>query len=184
MHARTTLPLYRLFYALKPDPVVARQTDHFAATLAGKAQRIAIEHQHVTLAITADYDDYPYAIVKALIRAGTRVMAEPFDLTLDRLSVGGRSAALRPSRVVPLMTALQQNILDGMIGAGVAVRPQWTFSPHQTLFYRDSSPEQRPVDGFHWHVDQFVLLCSHVGRTRHDILATWPLKGSAQYSLF
>lgn len=184
MHARTTKPLYRLFYALKPDPVVARRTDHFAATLAGDARRVAVEHQHLTLAITADYDDYPYAVAKALVRAGTRVAAEPFELSLDRLSIGGRSAALRPSRAVPMLNRLQQSLFDAMKGAGVASRPQWTFSPHQTLFYRESPPEQRPVDGFHWRVEQFVLICSHVGRTRHDMVATWPLRGSAQYSLF
>jgi len=29
-----------------------------------------------------------------------------------------------------------------------------------------------------------VLLCSHVGRTHHELLGRWPLRGSGQYSLF
>lgn len=177
-------PLHRLFFALKPSPMVARQTDHLADSLGGGEQRILPEHQHVTLAVTADYADYPYAVIKALLRAGTAVMAEPFDLRLDRLSYSGRSAALRPSASVPLLNQLQRSIIGAMGGAGVAVRPGWSFSPHQTLFYREGAPEQRRIEGFVWSVEQFVLLCSHVGHRRHDILGSWTLKGDGQYSLF
>lgn len=184
MESRSTQTLFRLFYALKPTPLIARQTDHFSETIASGARRVAREHQHVTLAITCDYDDYPYAVIKALLRAGTGVMAEPFDLRLDQLSIGNRSAALRPSQAVPLLNALQKAISAGMKGAGVMSRPGWSFSPHQTLFYRDGRPEQRRVEGFSWHVDQFMLVCSHVGRTHHETLATWRLNGSGQYSLF
>ncbi|WP_313808255.1 2'-5' RNA ligase family protein [Sphingobium sp.] len=184
METRSTQALFRLFFALKPALLVARQTDHFAETIAAGAPRIAVDHQHVTLAITCDHVDYPYAVIKALLRAGTGVMAEPFDLRLDQLSIGNRSAALRPSRGVPLLTALQQRIVSGMKGAGVMLRPGWSFSPHQTLFYRKGRPEHRRVEGFSWHVDRFMLVCSHVGRTHHETLATWRLKGSGQYDLF
>ncbi|EQB32846.1 2'-5' RNA ligase family protein [Sphingobium ummariense] len=177
-------PLYRLFFALKPTPLVARQTDHFTESLAGRVPRIRIEHQHLTLCITADHVDYPYAVIKALLRAGTRVAAEPFDLRLDHLSFSNRSVALRPSRAVPPLAALQRQVANAMTRAGIASRPGWSFSPHQTLFYRDGPVDQRAVEGFQWHVDRFVLVCSHVGHTHHETLATWPLQGSAQYSLF
>lgn len=175
-------PLYRLFYALKPTPLVARQTDHFADMVGGGCQRIRPDHQHVTLAVTADHVQYPYGIIKALVRAGTSVLAEPFDLPLDRLTFTNRSAALRPSRTVPPLVALQRSIVAAMNAAGVLLRPGWSFSPHQTLFYRDGRPGQRMVDGFTWQVEEFVLICSHVGRTRHDVVGTWPLQGSGQFS--
>lgn len=176
--------LYRLFYALKPSPMTARRTHYFAEALGPGAHLVAIDHQHVTLAITCDYVDYPYAVIKALVRAGTGVKAEPFDLSLDHLSISNRSAALRPSRSVPLLNALQKEVAAAMKRAGVALRPEWSFSPHQTLFYREGRPEQRRIDGFHWRVERFMLVCSHVGRTHHEILGTWPLKGTGQYSLF
>lgn len=183
-HDMRTQPLYRLLFALKPSEIIARQTDHFAESIYSGQRRILPEHQHLTLAVTADHVDYPYAVVKALLRAGTGVMAEPFDLLLDHLSFSNRSAALRPSRAVPLLTDLQRSVADAMRGAGVALRPSWSFSPHQTLFYRAGRPEQRKVQGFSWRVEQFVLLCSHVGHTHHEILGTWPLKGDGQYRLF
>jgi 2'-5' RNA ligase len=175
-------PSYRLFYALKPTLLVARQTDHFADLVSGGCRRIRPEHQHVTLAVTADHGQYPYGIVKALMRAGTSVSGEPFDLPLDRLAFTNRSAALRPSRTVQPLVTLHRSIVAAMNAAGVPLRPGWSFSPHQTLFYRDGKPEQRRVDGFTWQVEEFVLICSHVGLTRHDIVGSWPLQGSGQFS--
>lgn len=183
-HDMRTDTLYRLFFALKPSDIVARQTDHLADTLGGGERRIRLEHQHVTLAVTTDYVEYPYAVIKALLRAGTAIVAEPFDMRLDKLSFSNRSAALRPSRSVPLLNQLQRSIVKAMWGVGIALRPGWSFSPHQTLFYRNGPPSHRSIDGFSWSLDRFVLVCSHVGRTRHDILGTWTLEGNGQYVLF
>lgn len=179
-----TQPLYRLFFAVKPPPVVTRQIDHFAEGIDPTPQRIRPEHQHVTLGITADWENYPYERIKALRRAAAGIMAEPFDLMLDRLNMGGRSAALRPSHAVAGLKALQGEVADAMRRANVMPRPDWSFSPHQTLFYRDGPPDQRPIDGFGWRVDEVVLICSHVGRTRHELIGSWALKGNGQYSLF
>lgn len=177
-------PLYRLFFALRPPPIVARQIDHFASELAPDARRILIDHQHVTMGISPDWPDYPYEQIKALRRAAVAIEADPFDLWLDRLSEGGRSAALRPSRSIEGLKALQQQVAMTMKRAGVMSRPDWSFSPHQTLFYRDGRPDQRPISGFGWRAEQLVLICSHVGRTRHAVVGTWTLRGGAQYSLF
>lgn len=177
-------PLYRLFFALQPPPIVARQIDHFAHELAPDARRILIDHQHVTMGISADWPDYPYEQIKALRRAASGIDADPFDLWLDRFNQGGRSAALRPSRSIDGLKALQQQVAMTMKRAGVMSRPDWSFSPHQTLFYRDGRPDQRAIAGFGWRVDELVLICSHVGRTRHQAVGRWPLTGSGQYNLF
>jgi 2'-5' RNA ligase len=183
MESRTA-PLYRPFFALKPPPVVARRIDHYAQGLAPDADRILPEHQHVTLGITTDREEYPYELIKALRRAGAAIMAEPFDLLLDGVNFGGRSAALRPSRSISGLKQLQRQVASAMARAGATPRPGWSFSPHQTLFYRDGRPGQQSIDGFGWRVEELVLICSHVGHTRHEIIGTWPLLGSAQGSLF
>lgn len=184
MHART-VPLYCLFFAVKPPPVLARSIDYFAELRAGKQRRIMRDHQHVTLGITIDWLDYPDEQIKALLRGATAIMAEPFDLLFDQLSCGDRSVALRPSHTIDALKELQRQVALAMRQAGMTPRPDWNFSPHQTLFYHHdgAAPSQR-INGFGWHVEEFVLICSHVGRTRHDILGRWSLRGSAQYSLF
>lgn len=183
MHDRTTT-LYRLFFALKPPPVVARQIDHFAETLAPGQPRILIDHQHVTLGITSDRIDYPYEQVKALRRAALSIAAEPFDLILDHLSYGARSVALRPAKAIAGLKRLQDQVVTAMRRAEVGERPGWSFSPHQTLFYRDGRPDQQRIDGFGWRAEELVLVCSHVGRTRHETLGSWRLEGDGQYRLF
>ncbi len=177
-------PVYRLFYAFKPPTAVARQVDHFAEGLADGAPRIRVEHQHVTLGITADYGGYPHTVAERLLRAGAAVMADPFEVRLDHLSFANRSVALRPSRAVPPLNALQRELTCAMRRVRVPLRPDWSFSPHQTLFYRKGAVGQRRIEGFGWRVEDFVLVCSHVGRTYHEELGRWPLRGGAQLSLF
>ncbi|BAV64733.1 2'-5' RNA ligase family protein [Sphingobium cloacae] len=175
---------YRLFFALKPPHGVARRTDHLAAALAEGVPRIRTEHQHITLAITGDHAAYPREAACRLLQAAETIMAAPFHLRLDRLSFSTRSAALRPSRAVQGLNALQRALVRAIEEAGVMLRTGWRFSPHQTLFYRAGPVGHRPVEGFGWCVEDFALICSHVGRTRHEELGRWPLKGGAQLSLF
>ncbi|BBE00044.1 2'-5' RNA ligase [Sphingobium amiense] len=182
MEARA-VTLYRPFFALRPPPQVARQIDHFARTLDPAADHILTAHQHVTIGITTDAPVYPYELVKALRRAAAGICAAPFDLMLDRLSIGGRSAALRPSGAISGLSALRQEVDRAMRAAGALPRPGWTFSPHQTLFYRHSRPEQRTISGFGWRVEELALICSHVGQTRHEVIGRWPLIGDRQYRL-
>jgi len=176
--------LYRLFFALKPPLMLARQVDRFAEGLAREASRIHVEHQHMTLAITENYEAYPDWVSGRLLQVGATVMANPFDLWLDHLSFANRSVALRPSRAVQPLKALQRDLMRATRDAGVALRGEWSFSPHQTLFYRDGAAGQRRIEGFGWRVEDFVLICSHVGRTHHEELGRWPLRGGAQLSLF
>lgn len=172
-------PIHRLFFAIKPDPVTARRTDVFAEEIAAGARRVRPEHHHVTLAITKDYAHFPRPLADALLQAGTAVAADPFDLTLDRLAASRRSVALRPAKSHPPLMALQRQIASAVDRQRISQRPGWSFSPHQTLFYREGEPWQRPVQGFRWQVGEFVLVHSLVGRTRHDILGRWPLTGGS-----
>lgn len=167
--------LHRFFFALVPDIVTARRTDLFAEALAGGARRLPIAHQHMTLTITNDYEAPPPDLVTRLRKAADSVIAPPFDLTLDQLAVGNRSAALRPGRRVPALFALQGRLASAMRAVDVPMRIDYRFSPHATLFYRRGRPDNRPVPGFLWQVRHFVLIHSEVGRTRHNRLGCWPL---------
>jgi 2'-5' RNA ligase len=110
-----------------------------------------------------------------MVRAGQRVLAAPFDLLLDRLSIGGRSAALRPGYKVPELYLLQEQISEAMAVEGVGMRDDWRFSPHVTLTYRERAPATQPVADRGWRADEFVLIHSLVGQTRHELLGRWRL---------
>ncbi len=49
-----------------------------------------------------------------------------------------------------------------MADQGVEMRPDWRFSPHLTLLYRDGEPVWRAVDNLGWPVRDFVLIESVV----------------------
>lgn len=177
--------LDRFFFALRPPGPQARQIAAFAERLEQGVRRIRPEHLHITLAITDDFEDYPYDLVKALRQAGERIAADPFEVALDQLSGSNRSMALRPQHSIPALRALQQEISGGMREVGAPMRRDWRYSPHVTLFYRNGSPFARPVPEFGWRVEELFLIRSYVGRTRHDVLGHWPLRAreSAQYAL-
>lgn len=167
---------HRWFFALKPDDITARRIHAFAERELGEGGLLPPERHHVTLALTTDFEHEPPELVAALMRAGDSVSAAPFDLLLDQLSGSARTVALRPSHAVPTLRTLQQRIVAGMAAQGVVLRPDWTFSPHQTLCYRKGPSFQRPVEGFHWAVSAFALVHSLIGLSRHETLREWPLR--------
>jgi len=166
---------HRWFFALKPDDITARRTHAFAEQTLGSRGLLPPERHHVTLALTPDFEREPPGLVAALLRAGDAVAAVPFDLLLDRLSGSARTVALRPAHTVPPLRDLQRCIVTAMAAQDVALRPDWSFSPHETLCYRKGAPFQRPVEGFRWAVDAFMLIHSFVGLSQHETVRQWPL---------
>lgn len=171
---------HRFFFALKPDPVTARRTDVFAEGIAGGARRIRPEHLHMTLAITHDYPDYPYALVERLLEAGDSIRADPLTVTFDRLVEGYRSVSLRPSHRDPVLIALQKDIAAAAIAHGALLREDYSFDPHQTLCYRDGPVHQRRCPPIAWAVRELALVHSIYGRTQHATLRSWALTGAPQ----
>ncbi|MET0361813.1 MAG: 2'-5' RNA ligase family protein [Sphingobium sp.] len=179
--------LHRFFFALVPPAREARRTVAQAERLGPEWRLQAASRLHVTLAITADHTDYPHALLERLVCVGDRVAAAPFTLTLDRLVLAHRSAALRPSRTDKALTTLNQAITAQMRAAAIPMREAWRFAPHMTLGYRASGAlETRTVPALGWHADAFVLIHSAAGLTRHRCLQRWPLIAPRddQYSLF
>lgn len=167
---------HRWFFALKPDEVTARRTRAFAEEQLGEKGLLRPEHHHVTLALTEDFESEPAGLVDALLRAGADVAAAPFELILDKLVGSHRSVALRPRHALPSLRDLQKEIAGAMTWHGAAIREDWAFSPHQTLCYRPGTPFDRPVTPFRWTVEEFVLVHSFVGLSRHETIGRWALR--------
>jgi len=50
-----------------------------------------------------------------------------------------------------------------------------TFTPHMTLLYDTKRIVEQSVEPIEWTVHEFVLIHSHVGQHRYDILGRWRL---------
>ncbi|TNE37735.1 MAG: 2'-5' RNA ligase [Sphingomonadales bacterium] len=168
----------RFFFAIRPDAETAAAIDAFVAREVPEGRRLPLAHQHVTLALTEDFADYPAGVVERLVLAGEEVKAASFEMRLTCLSASRHSVALCLERLEPSLIALQRAIAAAMTRQGVAMREGWRFNPHQTLCYRKGEAFTRMVEGFTWHVREFVLVRSLVGLSRHELVGCWPLGSS------
>lgn len=173
----------RFFFAIRPGAETARAIDAFAEVELPGLRRLKVAHQHVTLALTEDFEEVPDMLVRKLLLAGAEVRAGPFALRLTRLSGSRRSVALCPEGRVPPLAALQRAIAGAMVRHDVPMREGWRFNPHQTLGYRKGEPFTRRIGGFAWEARDFVLVRSHVGLSHHEVIGRWPLPGGGQLPL-
>ena len=165
---------HRPFFALRPTPRIARQIA-MAAELFGHGV-LPPERLHITLFILDDMPDLPAALGEALLGVGKGVALTPFEVTVDRLVGSQRSVALRPSGRNAGLTDLHAQLAMLARVAGIGVRDGWRFSPHLTLGYRDGPSTSERIAPVSWVADELVLIDSHVGATRHEVVGRWPLR--------
>lgn len=154
----------RLFFALRPSPVLARQIEASAAVL--HCRTLASELLHITLFILDDAATPDPALVARLREVGDAVRAAPVAITLDRLVASYRSTALRPGRTSAALQALYDQLAGLTRETGIAGREDHRFSPHMTLGYHRGEPWSERVAPVGWTADELLLIHSHVGRTR------------------
>lgn len=174
---------HRLFFALRPPIVLARQIAHAASWFEAEGAPVAAERLHITLFILDDRFDLPGSLVTALTSVGDSIAAAPIRVVLDRVGGGEHSIALRPGRRLAALDALHRQLGERSRAAGVESRAGYVFNPHLTLGYRDGRPFGMAVPPIAWTARKLMLIHSHLGRTRHEVLGRWPL-ADPQLDLF
>ncbi|MGK6318566.1 2'-5' RNA ligase family protein [Sphingomonas sp. DT-204] len=166
---------YRPFFAIKPADEALPPIAGMRRTYCDDGTPVRSEHAHITLEIFDDHPRRPDELIAELVAIGNAVGASAFPLSLDRVVGTVRSVALRPGRRSTGLVLLQRAIHAEVERAGLGVRKGWSFSPHLTLGYREGEAFARSVVPITWQVDEFVLIHSHVGATRHEIVGRWRL---------
>lgn len=174
---------HRLFFAVRPPIALARQIANAASWFETEGLPVAAERLHVTMFILDDRFDLPDTLVAALRRVGDGIAAAPIGIAFDRVGGGERSIALRPSRRIAALDALQRQLAERSRAEGIERRAGYVFNPHMTLGYRDGRSFTAAAPPVAWTARELVLIHSHLGRTRHDVLGRWPLV-DPQLSLF
>jgi RNA 2',3'-cyclic 3'-phosphodiesterase len=172
---------HRFFFALQPPPGSASDIEHLSSML-GRGRRVRVEHFHITLAITGDYEEPSAQIADKMVRMPKDLLLAPFGLVLDQLAGSGRSLALRLSDKPSRLALLQRQLERALVRTGMR-RPGWRFSPHLTLLYRHGLGFSHSIEPIVWRATELVLVHSHVGLTRHDILGRWPLLSGSSAAL-
>ena len=180
-------PECNYFYALMPSGVTMRQIgerrDHAArATRAARHSPVENHRLHLTLCTPSRLKRLRAPFEESLKRAGDDVAAAAFALRLDGFekftgSYGQTCLVLRSDdETGPCAQALKDTIGEALFKQGFGW-DKGALSPHVTLYYADDVDlpvnTNQPIE---WHVDEFVLIRSHVGEHRHDVIGRWPLR--------
>ncbi|HXD35165.1 MAG TPA: 2'-5' RNA ligase family protein [Rhodanobacter sp.] len=175
----------RLFLATFPDRDTA---DRLAALAAAQCARhdlrgkpLATDRFHVTLFHLDDSVGLRPELVEAAGAAAARVVVAPFDVVFDQVTSFDAHREKSPFVLTaehgnaPLH-AFQAELGVRLREAGLGRCVASGFKPHVTLAYdrRVIAPEK--VAPIAWRVEEFVLVHSLLGQTRHIPLAHWPLK--------
>ena len=164
---------HRLFYAFLPTGE-ARGAIIDYRNLEAPASIVSDLRLHMTVAIPNDYHRVPTPLIDRLLGAAANVAGAPVSLVLDRLSATGRSIVVRPSRRPATLVNVQEQ-LQRALASVFGLRCDWTFNPHVTRGYDRRPYSECAIAPIVWTADSVVLVHSHVGTTRHDILGQWRL---------
>lgn len=178
-------PTDRLFFALYPDAQAAQRIAALARQLKAehglRGRALAVSRFHVTLHFFGDHPSLPHALVDEVSAAAGELRHPPFDVVFDHAMSFAARARKRPfvlrgsdEGLAPLM-AFRQALGDAIARRGRPV--DLRFIPHVTLLYDDQLLRALPVEPIVWRVNEFVLVDSLIGQTRHVPLARWSLGG-------
>lgn len=183
-------PTDRLFFALFPGAEVAAKIGQLALQLRVEhvlhSKPLRPERFHVTLHHLGDHAGVPQDIVAAACDAAATVTIPPFQLAFDRVASfsgkpGNRPLVLRGDDGVVALKAFQQVLGKAMQIAGLGRWAEMRFTPHVTLLYDERLVAEQAVEAITWTAQEFVLVHSLIGQSRHLPLRRWALRdGSTQ----
>jgi 2'-5' RNA ligase len=73
------------------------------------------------------------------------------------------------------LLALHQALGIALADTGERIKRQ-RITPHMTLSYRGKRIAETAIEAVRWRLQELVLIDSHVGAHRHDVIDRWPLR--------
>lgn len=181
------MPGHKLFFALRPDDATADRIARFATAeheVRGLPPRLRPSRIfHITLHYFGSFDGEPDArLVATARRAAAELVRPAFGLGFDRFASWGDEHArqhpfvLTGGQGLEAVRELRDALVERLVAHGLAA-PEREYEPHLTLRYDKRRAPAWPVDLPGWIANEFVLVKSPQGLTRHDVIGRWPLQG-------
>jgi 2'-5' RNA ligase len=123
-------------------------------------------------------DDFRGRVELAARSIGMRPFVAQFEYVMNF----GRGAGRHPIVLVGEdgvigFQLLWEELRNGLGSVGLGRHLGSSCTPHITLIYDRHPVGERYVQPVRWVVNEFALVCSLVGRSRHIRLGQWPLTG-------
>jgi 2'-5' RNA ligase len=170
-----------LFFALTPPDAVRPAMERLGGTLQRahrlRGRRITKDRLHNTLAAVHDVGSLTENIERAK-RIGARIRYPSFPVRFEwtgsfKVGQARYPLVLRGEDGLKPLIAFQQEVCSQMSRAGFAVARNYT--PHVTLLWADRCVEEYPIAPIGWTVQDFILVLSLIGQSRHIRVARWQL---------
>jgi 2'-5' RNA ligase len=177
-------PTDRLFLGLFPDAAAAARIDALGAEVCARHGLRVPRHQpgrlHVTLFHVGDWAGLPMDTVEATKSAAASLREAPFPVLFDEVATFSgrrdqRPLVLKAAQGNAALQAFRARLGEALARNGLGRCVSRTFEPHVTLAYAAQAVEPEAVTPTGWTAQDFVLIHSLLGQTRHIVLGRWPL---------
>ncbi|HWI86991.1 MAG TPA: 2'-5' RNA ligase family protein [Sphingomonas sp.] len=166
---------HTLFFALQPPAAERDRITNLIGSLRLGGVPMRPDRLHISILALVLDDALPEGLTHKAAEVAASIRMPSFHLIFDRLVGGNRSALLRPSEPVEALFTFRERLGFALMSAGIAFE-QSRFSPHVTLLYGGQPKPEIEIEPISWLVEDFVLIDSFIGETRHVEVGRWPLK--------
>ena len=140
---------------------------------------LAANRLHVTLmSFGTGVGPVPGRVTRVARAIGDAVRFSSFEISFDRAASFARSHRNRPYVLLGDDGVIDAKMLHKKL-AGAALRYSsdervfQRFTPHATLLYDDLQLSEQKIEPISWAVEEFVLIESWVGQTKHIVRGCW-----------
>lgn len=175
-HSAPGKALHNLFFAIRPPAAEAERIRAEAETWGLGGRLMRADRLHVSTLSLLRYSATPDDLAEQAADVAAAVRAAPFRVIFDRLAANGTSAVLLSSEPLDMLRMFRERLGFTLLRGGVDIRLQGRFNPHVTVAYGSRAIAETEIDPVAWTVEDFVLIDSVVGETRHIEVGRWPLR--------
>jgi 2'-5' RNA ligase len=166
---------HNLFFAVLPSDEERARIGGLIASLRIGGVPMRLDRLHITtLSLVLD-DMLPEGLAQDAAEIAASIRMPSFRVIFDRLVGGNRSALLLPSEPLEALRMFRERLGFALMRAGIAFR-QGGFNPHVTLLYGGQPMPEIEIEPISWLVEDFVLIDSFIGETKHVEIGRWPLR--------
>ena len=175
--AHTPLPaIHNLFFAVQPAAEERARIGDLIASLRIGGVPMRLDRLHITTLSLVIDDVLPDGLAQEAAEIAASVRMPAFRVIFDRLVGGNRSALLLPSEPLEALRMFRERLGFALTRAGIGFRQSGRFTPHVTLLYGGQPQPEIEIEPISWLVEDFVLIDSLIGETKHIELGRWPLR--------
>lgn len=141
-----------------------------------------VEMLHISLLLVGEFEEVPDAIIAGALAAADEIRARPIPITLDSIGLfgGAKHLALYPGKNNGQAGQFADMLAGALKRRNLPYSCKRDSTPHVTLVYGCGRIEPKPITrNYAWIAGEFMLICSHIGETRHEEIGRWSLDPAA-----